>query len=240
MHFNTKNVIIDSYSTDLHIWFSENVKDKIFKKISEFAEKDSGAALSKVISLEVNINKVEIGNGSSYIKLPEQIQKRQACINIKNYDQNCFYWATISSLYPAKIHKELTSSYPYYSTVLKTEDLEAPMSLSHITKFEKINSISVNVYALELNQVKEKQFYEVVPARLTQNKLDRHVNLLLIQNKYFPKLNDYDAPPSDDENIEIKYHYCWIKDMSRLVSSQLSKNSNKKYICDISLNFLSK
>ncbi|XP_050498751.1 uncharacterized protein LOC126884985 [Diabrotica virgifera virgifera] len=237
IHFNTKNVIIDSYSTDLHIWFSENVKDIIFKKMSEFAEKGSGAALSKVISLEVNINKVEIGNGSSYIKIPEQIQKRHACINIKNYDQNCFYWAIISSLYPAKIHTERTSAYPYYSTALKTEDLEAPMPLSHITKFEKINTISVNVYALELNQVKEKQFYEVVPARLTQNKLDRHVNLLLIQDKYFPKLNDYDAPPSDDENIEIKYHYCWIKDMSRLLSSQLSKNEHKKYICDRCMNY---
>ncbi|XP_072390519.1 uncharacterized protein [Diabrotica undecimpunctata] len=236
-YFNTKNAIIDT-STDLHLWFSENVKDKIFTKLSEFAEKDSGAALSKVISLEVNINKVEIGNGSSFIDLPIEIQKKRACINVHNVDQACFYWSIVSALCPVTKDPQRVSKYPHYSTVLQTDKLESPMPLSQISKFEKSNAISVNVFALELNVVKDKQFYEVVPARLTPQKMEKHVNLLLIQDKYFPKLNDYDAPPEDDDDqTEIRLHYCWIKDLGKLVRSQLNKNTRKKYICDRCLNY---
>ncbi|XP_072401469.1 uncharacterized protein [Diabrotica undecimpunctata] len=202
-YFNTKNAIIDT-STDLHLWFSENVKDKIFTKLSKFAEKDSGAALSKVISLEVNINKVEIGNGSSFIDLPKEISNKKACINVHNVDHSCFYWSIVSALYPVPTNPQRVSKYPHYSTVLQTDKLESPMPLSQISKFEKSNAISVNVFALELNVVKDKQFYEVVPARLTPQKMEKHVNLLLIQDKYFPKLNDYDAPPEDDDQTEIR------------------------------------
>ncbi|XP_072388457.1 uncharacterized protein [Diabrotica undecimpunctata] len=236
-YFNTKNAIIDT-STDLHLWFSENVKDKIFTKLSEFAEKDSGAALSKVISLEVNINKVEIGNGSSFIDLPKEISNKKACINVHNVDQACFYWSIVSALYPVPTNPQRVSKYPHYSTVLQTDKLESPMPINQISKFEKSNAISVNVFALELNVVKDKQFYEVVPARLTPQKMEKHVNLLLIQDKYFPKLNDYDAPPEDDDDqSEIRLHYCWIKDLGKLVRSQLNKNTRKKYICDRCLNY---
>ncbi|XP_072385942.1 uncharacterized protein [Diabrotica undecimpunctata] len=235
-YFNTKNAIIDT-STDLHLWFVEYVKDKIFTKLSEFAEKDSGAALSKVISLEVNINKVEIGNGSSFIELPIEIQKKRACINVHNFDQACFYWSIVSALYSVTKDPQRVSKYPHYSTILQTDKLESPMPLNQISKFEKLNAISVNVFVLELNVVKDKQFYEVVPARLTPQKMEKHVNLLLVQDKYFPKLNDYDVLPEDDDQTEIRLHYCWIKDLGKLVKSQLNKATRKKYICDRCLNY---
>ncbi|XP_072394634.1 uncharacterized protein [Diabrotica undecimpunctata] len=237
-YFNTKNAILD-ISTDTERWFFENVKDKINNKLSEFQEKDSGFALNKIVSLEVNINRYEIGNGSSYIKLPESIQKKQACINVKNSDQACFYWAIVSALYPAKLNKERTSSYPWYSTVLKTEDLEAPMPLHQISKFEKLNNVSVNVYALELIENNEKSFFAVYPARLTKTVVAKHVNLLLIQNQYFPKLNDYEAPPVDNDNSEIKYHYCHITNLSRLISRQVNKRKTKLFLCNRCLNYFS-
>ncbi|XP_072403124.1 uncharacterized protein [Diabrotica undecimpunctata] len=221
---NNKFAVVNTVCSDLHI------SDK---------EKDSGAALSKVISLEVNINKVEIGNGSSFIDLPIEIQKKRACINVHNVDQACFYWSIVSALYPVNKNAGRVSKYPYYSTVLQTDKLESPMQLNQISKFEKLNAISVNVFVLELNVVKDKQFYEVVPARLTPQKMEKHVNLLLVQDKYFPKLNDYDVLPEDDDQTEIRLHYCWIKDLGKLVKSQLNKDTRKKYICDRCLNYFS-
>ncbi|XP_072388760.1 uncharacterized protein [Diabrotica undecimpunctata] len=238
-YFNTKNYVID-ISTQIDEWFKGNVVDKLLNELSEFAEKDSGFALNKIISLAVNINKFQLGNVSSYIRLPEPILKKNACINIKNTDHNCFYWAIVSALRAPinKNHAEETSSYPYFTEVLQTENLDSPMPLTKISKFEKLNNISVNVYALELVQTDKTLFYTVLPARLTENKRDTHVNLLLVQNKYYPRLNDYDAPPADDDcNEDIKYHYCWIKNLSRLVSSQLNKNNHKKFICDRCMNY---
>nr|CAH7737610.1 unnamed protein product [Callosobruchus chinensis] len=189
-YFNSSNANI-GVSTNLHKWFLEHVEDKISNKLSEFQERDSGFALQSIISLEVNINKLEMGNGTSYIKLPDQILKKHACINVQNDDQACFYWSIVSALYPKDKNPQRTSVYPHYSVVLNTENLDSPMSLQKISKFVKINNISVNVYSLELIKIDERSLYNIVPANLTKNKLDRYVSLLLslLLDKRFIKIS---------------------------------------------------
>ncbi|KAJ8977854.1 hypothetical protein NQ317_018691 [Molorchus minor] len=234
-YFNTKNQIIDE-GVDLNQWFQTNIKDCIFNALSEFSDSGSGWALQTIVSLEININKYEVGNGaSSYIKLPEQIAKKQACINIKNKDEACFGWSIVSALYPVDANSDRTSSYPHYAAVLNVDGIEFPMTLPQIAKFEKNNSISVNVFGLEMDL---KAKFSVVPVRLTKQKFEKHVNLLIVQNEYFPKINEFNPIPEDDEQeVEIKYHYCYIKDLSRLLSSQLSKKNAKNFsVIDDKLN----
>ncbi|KAJ8973246.1 hypothetical protein NQ317_005459 [Molorchus minor] len=215
-YFNTKNQIIDE-GVDLNQWFQTNIKDCIFNALSEFSDSGSGWALQTIVSLEININKYEVGNGaSSYIKLPEQIAKKHACINVKNKDEACFAWSIVSAFYPVDANSDRTSSYPHYAAVLNVDGIEFPMTLPQIAKFEKNNSISVNVFGLEMDL---KAKFSVVPVRLTKQKFEKHVNLLIVQNEYFPKINDFNPIPEDDEQeVEIKYHYCYIKDLSRLLN----------------------
>ncbi|XP_060526283.1 uncharacterized protein LOC132701951 [Cylas formicarius] len=243
-YISTKNAVID-LGTDLNEWFVENVKSQILNKLSEFQERDSGFALQKILYLEININKFEVGNGSSYIELPPEIKRKNACINIQNNDEACFYWSVVCACFPVHRKQHLPTSYPYYKGVLRTENCPTPMGLNQIHIFEKFNEISVNVYVLELIQNNSKSFYSVLPAHLTKEKREKHVNLLLIQNKYYPKINDFDPEPTTAEDHkyekeeEIKYHNCYIKNLSRLVSRQLSKHNGKKYICDRCLNYFS-
>jgi len=110
---------------------------------------------------------------------------------------------------PVERKSERESSYPHYSTVLNFKNIEFPMTLNQIKKFENLNDISINVYCIE----KEKEL-SILPIRLTEKKMDKHVNLLYVQN---------------DDNVG---HFVWIKNLSRLVSSQLNKHKNKKYFCD--------
>ncbi|CAG9836230.1 unnamed protein product [Diabrotica balteata] len=232
-YFHTPYAIIDK-STNLNEWFYEHIVDFILNKLSEFQERDSGWALSKVISLEININKYEIGNGSSYIQLPQQIINKKACVNVRNFDEACFYWSIVSALHPANQSVNRISSYPHYSQVLNLEGLEIPIKFNKIAVFEKLNNISINVYGLELIGKK----FNITPLRLSKSKLQQHVNLLMIQNLYFQKLNDYDTPdPLDNEQVNITYHYCWIKNLSKLLNSQLNKDGHKKIICDRCLNY---
>ncbi|XP_060525076.1 uncharacterized protein LOC132701296 [Cylas formicarius] len=235
-YLSTGNAVVD-LGTELNDWFVENVQDKILNQMSEFQERDSGWALNNIIYLEININKFEMGNGSSFVELPKEIANKRACINIRNDDQACFYWSVVCGLFPARFRQYLPSSYPYYKSVLKTENLQTPMEMNKISKFEKDNDISINVYILEFNKNEKTSFFSVLPARLTKEKREKHSNLLLIQNKYYPKVNDFDPDPQDNDYEEIKYHYCYIKNLSRLVSSQLSKYNHKKYICDRCLNY---
>lgn len=53
----------------------------------------SNWTLHTCISLEMNIKRYCPLGGASYIALPEVVQKRQAVINIKNNDQQCFFYA---------------------------------------------------------------------------------------------------------------------------------------------------
>ncbi|CAH1984490.1 unnamed protein product [Acanthoscelides obtectus] len=233
-YFNTKNEFIDC-DTTLTEWFAEFVIEKFFNKLQEFSEKDSGFALSKIIHLEVNINQSGFSNnaGSSYIRLPQQIAIKNACVNVKNYDDNaCFLWAIISALYPVAVNADRSSSYPHYSSgIFNLDGIETPVSLADITRFEKNIDISFNIFILELTS---KNNYVTSPARLCKNKRTKHLNLLLIQNIYYP--NNCENIPND---TPITYHYCWIKNLSRLVSSQTNKHHGKKVICDRCLNYFS-
>ncbi|XP_055856053.1 uncharacterized protein LOC129919224 [Episyrphus balteatus] len=202
--FNTKNEVINQ-STDLRKSYRKFTED-ITSKSEEFQERDSGWALQEVLYLEININKYNPMRGASYIELPRNIQLKHAIINVKNNDDACFAWAIVSALYPCQDNADRVSSYPHYSKVLNLNGMEFPMSLKNISKFEKLNNLSVNVYGLENNVLVGPLFY-------TSEKKEKHVNLLYLEN---------------GENG----HYCWIKNLNRLVSSQISKRNGALWLCD--------
>lgn len=204
--FNTKNFNF-TFSTIFDDFF-ENLKEIIQKKSDEFQESESGWSLEELIDLELNLHKNNPFKGSSYLPLPEVIQKKHAVINIKNDDDACFAWAVVSALHPKTKNSNRTTNYPHYKDKLNLKDINFPIKMRDIPIFEKNNNISINVFGLN-------DEYEIIgPYHHTSLKKETHVNLLLI------------------EEMEGSGHYCWIKNLSRLVSSQLSKNANATYICD--------
>ncbi|XP_071576328.1 uncharacterized protein [Temnothorax nylanderi] len=131
-------------------------------------------------------------------------------------DNACFAWSVVAALHPAERHSERESSYPHYTTVLNLRDIEFPVTLSQIKNFERFNDVSINVYTVEGEKTPN-----VLPIRLTDLKREKHVNLLYVQD------------PRDD-NVG---HFAWIKNLSRLVSSQLSTHRGRKYFCDRCLHY---
>ncbi|XP_044748775.1 uncharacterized protein LOC123309638 [Coccinella septempunctata] len=219
-YFTTPNAAIYR-DTNLTEWFNYNISIPVLKDVEEFQEKDSGWALKQIINLSVNINKFTPQLGSSYIELPAQIRNKGACINIKNKDEACFAWAVTSALYPVDKKPERVSKYPHYSKVLKLKGIQFPMTMKQIPNFEKQNNISINVYILK----KTGENFITLPTRLTKNKMEKHVNLLWIQDQY----TDNDTP--------VRLHYVWIKNLSRLLSSQLSKEKRQIFVCDRCLHY---
>ena len=89
---------------------------------------------------------------------------------------------------------------------IELKNVPFPVKLTNIEKFEKRSKISVSVYSYDEN-------FSVYVLYHTKERQSKHVNLLLLKN-------------------ENQTHYCWIKDLSRLISSQLSKHNGKRYPCD--------
>ncbi|XP_074026183.1 uncharacterized protein [Leptinotarsa decemlineata] len=211
--FNSSNQVIDQ-SNDLNVVYN-NFADSLTAQAMEFQHRDSGWTIEKILYLEVNVNKFSPLGGSSYIKLPKFIESKKSVVNVVNQDHYCFAWAVTSALYPASARVCELSSYPHFSTVLNVAGMEFPVKLKDIPKFEVMNNCSINVYGLENTFKNGKIEYEVVgPLHYSKSRLNSHVNLLNIT----------------DESGNS--HYCWIKDLSRLVSSQISAHHHKKYFCD--------
>lgn len=202
--------------TDLSIYYNTNIVTFISEKVEEFQMRGSGFTLSKICELLVNVNQHQPITGSSFIELPEYLKKKHAIVNVVNDDEQCFKYALLSALYPIKSNPHRVTNYKKYSKNLNFNGIQFPVDIKQIMKFEKQNtSISINVYGFNGKENK------ITVLHLTESVKQNHIHLLLITK--------------DNKN-----HYCWIKHLSRLLSSQTSSNGHRKYFCDRCLNYFMK
>ena len=120
--------------------------------------------------------------------------------------KNEFKWSVTRSLNPVEKNSErITKELKDQSERLDWSGLKFPVKLDQIVIFEKLNpQISINVFGFE-DRV-------VYPLRLSKSESEQTINLLLI---------------SDGE----KQHYCLIKSLSRLLSSQVSGHKESNSFC---------
>ena len=206
-YFSTDPEIVTE-STDLSELYDQ-MTNKIFESIQNFQNRGSGWQFDRVEHLDININPYNPLSGSSYIPLPKKLADKNAIINVKNDEDNeCFKWAITSAVFPAKEHGErLGKRMRKNSEKFDWKGIEFPVSLKLIDKFEKQNPYTINVFGYER---------VVYPLRLSK-KNDQVINLLLIAN-------------------EETNHFCWIKNMSRLISSEVNNHQHKRHFCYRCLN----
>ena len=125
---------------------------------------------------------------------------------MQNKNNKCFLWCVLRALNPRekdsqRIDKELKEK----ENTLNMEGIEYPVSLKDLNKFEKQNpTISITVL-----WYKGKSVY---PLRNSDNMDREHKIVLMLIEK---------------DGVQ---HYCLVKNVSRLLSSQVSKHNGKKNI----------
>ena len=212
IHHNLFHHITDSF-----------FKSPIFKELIRFEleeqQQGSGFNIGNVSYIDLSILK-STPLKASYIDLPKDIKNKKEIINIKNTDNKCFLWSILAHLYPQERGCERVSKCKKYENILETGDLGIsrgePMSLKDITKFENMNNLLINVYGLtDKNKVQILRVSNTIFNDSWSN--DRHVDLLYFTNKETA-------------------HYSYIKNFSRLVSSQVYKSKPTSYPCKRCLN----
>ncbi|EZA55452.1 hypothetical protein X777_04751 [Ooceraea biroi] len=196
-------------TSDLREWYDKHVMEIILSSPDEFQERDSGWALSKILNLTVNVNKYNPMRVGCVIDIPRAIQAKRAVVNVRAEDNACFAWAVIAALYSSARHADRKAQYPDFTSVLDVSVIEFPMTLDQIGRVERGDDVSINVFAED----EDGKRAAIVPLRLTDRKRDRHVNLLYVPDGHAGKPG----------------HFTWIRDISRLVSAQLSRKQHQKY-----------
>ena len=127
-------------------------------------------------------------------------------------NKQCFKWAVTTAVFAAKNYPErITKIMKINSEKFNWDKIEFHVQLDKIYKFAKNNpNYGINVYGY-----KNEQLY---PLRISKNEIIEHtLNLLIISNK--------------KANL-----YCGIKNISRILSTQVNNNGHQRYYCERCLN----
>ena len=199
-------------STDLSDLYN-TMTSRIFELIQNFNNRGSGWQFDRIEHLDININPFNPLSASSYILLPKKLYEKKAIINVKNENDNeCFKWAVTSAVFPKEKNAErLSKQMRKDSEKFDWTGIEFPVSEEFVDKFEKQNPYAINVFGYE------GVVYPLRISKKNEHSCEQVINLLLIAN-------------------EETNHFCWIKNMSRLISKQKSNHNGKIHFCYRCLN----
>ena len=188
--------------------------DRIEEKMQKLESAEgTGWYFVEIINLQLHTVKYTPLRGSSYMKLPKFLESKGAIINMKNDDDKCFLWCVLKALNLKDNHNEIIDGdLKSKIDTLDIGDIKYPVKLPDINEFERLNSsIAISVFAYSTED-------KVYPLRISgySNRLYK-IKLFLITE-------------------EEKRHYCLIKNMSRLVSSQVSKCHGTIFKCERCMN----
>ena len=213
--FHSVGQKIITEATDVNEIYGEML-DEIEEEIQKVEQAEgSGWVFLEVENLTLHTDIWDPIKASSYIDLPKELKNKNAIINMKNEDNNkCFLWCVLRALNPKdknaeRIDKDLKSK----ENTLNMEGIAYPVSLKDINRFEKQNlDISISV----LGYSKDEKIYPLRISKFTKVKKEdeRKHNIVLLLIK-------------DGDNS----HYCYVKNESALLTSQVNNHKGKFYFC---------
>ena len=198
-HANTKSKTLTTELSDDEIF---EMVDQINNSIQIFSTGGSGFVVQKIDHLDININKFKPIRGSSYIATPSALVGNNFLLNIRNNDNKCFTYSVLAAMFPEKEHKQRQNKYKPNLHKLNFDNIEFPMSLTDVPKFEKQNNIGINVFGFEKNKV--------LPLYLSKIKAQKIIPLLLLTD-------------------EFTSHYCLITNFHAFMARQFSGKEHHRY-----------
>ena len=182
------------------------------ERVEQFTQRGSGYVLSSVNKLTmISVPFLPLGGGS-YIPTPTHIAYKMAVINVKTYERNdCFRWAILSALYPAREHSDRLSSYARHEHAIDCSGLTFPTHPSQIKIFER-NNPTIAIHCIAYNDKKDS--FSILYLSPHMHQRPHKISLLLL----------------DDPTGSGCKHYVWIKNLSRLIASKYT-HAHARHVC---------
>ena len=172
-------------------------------RLDNWISHGSGWIVEEIHNQYLNISSYFPLIGSTYIKLPAELQHpMKGLINIQNNDNKFFLWFHVRHL--TLIGKKLQRIRKIDERIVKKltySGIDFPVSKKDYPEIELLNKICVNVFPYE-NKI-------IYPVYLSNQNFDDSMDLLLISNNFMSR-------------------YVYIKDFNRLMFNK-TKHKGKKY-----------
>ena len=201
------------------------MSDRILENMAGLNARGSNWIFRSVVRMDISIDKYQPLGGSSWIDLPKWIKDKKAVVNPKNEDNECFKWAVLASLFPVERKNKnpgQVTNYKEHVNKVSWDGVEFPADTNSIITFEKANpDIAANVLAYEGRRI--YPWYQSTK----QVSRGKTVNLLLVTKKE----DDTQAEGKKRWIDGVNSHYACVRNMSRLLSSQINGHKESKHFC---------
>ena len=194
--------------TDLYEIYQE-MGDEIEEEIQKAENAvGSGWIFKEIKNLTLHTSIWDPLNAGSYIDLPPALKNKHAIINMKNGDNKCFLWSVLRALnpkvdHPERIDKDLRSK----ENTLNMKGIKYPVDFRGIDHFESQNpDIAISI----ISYTKDEWLRPLKKSKDIKRK--HQITLLLLK---------------DGE----KSHYCLVKNMSALITSQINNHKGSRDFC---------
>ena len=149
--------------------------------IDNYTERGSGFSVADISDLDIYLARYKPHQGGCSIqKLPGFLADRK-CLVTLNCTSDCFMYAVLASLYASGSNTGRCGKYQKYISDHDFSEWKGDVSIKQIAGFEKANpNISVSVYSYNL----EEKY--VIPVRITKQEREKHIQLLLHSEHYYP------------------------------------------------------
>ena len=173
VYFNSliKTVINNKFKLDKSF-------QEIIYRLDNWIFHGSGWVVEEIYSQYLNLSSYLPLSGSTYIKLPDELNHPvKGLINIKNDDNQCFLWCHVRHLNLNGVKLErITKKEKEIVKDLNYSSVDFPVSKKYYCKIEMLNKININVFCYE-----NKMIY---PVYLSNQCFNDCLDLLLISNDF--------------------------------------------------------
>ena len=178
----------------------DTVVNTIKEQVARWVQNGSGWVINRIMTVYLDFARYEPIRGGAYVPLPQKLKSKQAIINIKNRDNQCLRWALRAALFPTSDVKSSNRPRKYPTNDgLDFTGISFPTPLDQISKAEKQNDLAINVLGWRNGRV---VIYKISNM---EGQDIRRINVMLI---------------ADENNT----HYCYIKNIDRLLREQNGSN----------------
>jgi len=205
--FKTRNMPILP-ATDINGTFNFALA-RIMQKVESYTNYGSGWEFHRVEKVFIEISQFQPPTGAGHIPLPKDLAAKKGVVNPANDNNKCFQWAILAASHPVEKNAERINQYRQYINELNFEGIEFPVQADEVIlrRFERQNP----TIALCICEWRDHRLSPIYVTDRDDAEGRKIIDLILISNGK-------------------KQHYCWIKNISRLVNKR-TKNEHATFVC---------